>query len=114
MNNLLNQQLDELLTGSQLRGPKLQCESALRVGAATLCRAAPSEITATTVECNLEGANLDTFASLVQEIADEYGLEASVHQHNQQQAACSVRFTWPLPPADVQPEKSLLARLFGH
>jgi len=115
MNKLLNRQLDELLTNSRIPSTNLRCESALRVGAATIGRATTSEIAATTVVCDLQDADLDTFESLVQEIADEYCLEASIQQQ-QQHCAYSVRFTWPLPSVsarDVQAEKSLLARLSG-
>jgi len=117
MNKLLNQQLDEVLTGSGFRA-HLKCEGALRVGAGTLCRAAPGEITATTVVCDLQGADLDSLKSLVQEIADEYGLEASIQQ---QPGSYSVRYTCPRPtnvPGDTvqtnRANRSLLARLLGH
>lgn len=89
MNTLLNQQLDELLSKSTFG--KLKCESALRVSAATLYRAAADEITATTVVCDLEAADSDSFELLVQEIADEYGLEATIRQR--QPGSASVRFT---------------------
>ncbi len=112
MNNLLNQQLDELLTNARIPSTNLRCEGALRVGAATLYRAAPHEITATTVVCDLEGADMHTFQSLIQEIADDYGLDAGIQQ---QLGSCSVRFTCALPsvaPLQVkEPEKSILARL---
>jgi hypothetical protein len=114
MNKLLNQQLDEVLIGSGFRA-RLECEEALRVGAGTLCRAAPGEITATTVVCDLQGADLDAFESLVEEIGDEYGLEASIQQ---QVGSYSVRYTRPRltgAPIDTVPtnraNRSLLARL---
>jgi hypothetical protein len=113
MNKLLNQQLDELLTDSCVTSTDLECENALRVGAATLCGAAAGGITATTVVCNLADAAFDTFESLVQDIADDYGLEASMKW---QAGAYAVRFTLPqlAPPtiASRPAEKSLLARLF--
>jgi hypothetical protein len=93
MNKLLNQQLDELLTNSAVTSTDLECESALRVGAATLCRA-PNEITATTVVCNVADADFVIFDSLVQDITDEYGLEAIIKW---QPGGYSVRFT----PASV-------------
>jgi len=111
MNKLLNQQLDELLTTSTSQA-NLKCEGALRVGAATLCRALPTEITATTVLCLTGGADADAFRSVVQDIADEFGLDATIRQQQEQQASCSVRFTRPLLPI-VTPNAgtSLLARL---
>ncbi len=114
MNKLLNQQLAEVLTGAGFRPrSRLNCEGALRVGAGTLCRAAPGEITATTVVCDLPGADLDTFEWLVQDIADEYGLEANIQQ--QQAGSYSVRFTCPpltaVPGDTLDANKSLLARL---
>jgi hypothetical protein len=90
MNKLLHQQLDELLTNSPAISSDLECESALRVGAATLCHAAPNQITATTVVCNLKDADFGRFESLVQDVADDYGLEASIQWHA---GAYSVRFT---------------------
>ncbi len=116
MNKLLNQQLAEVLTGAGFRSQShLKCEGALRVGAGTLCRAAPGEITATTVVCDLQGADLDTFESLVQDIADEYGLEAGILQRA---GSYSVRFTCPpltvVPVDTLDANKSLLARLLGR
>jgi hypothetical protein len=97
MNKLLNQQLAEVLTGAGFRAKSgLKCEGVLRVGAGTLCRAAPGEITATTVVCDLQGAAVDTFEWLVQDIADEYGLDAGIQQ--QRTGSYSVRFTCPRPP----------------
>ena len=92
MNNLLHQQLDEVLTRSASRAA-LDCERALRVGAATLSRAPLGEITATTVVCNIADDDIDAIESLVSDIADEYGLEARVQK--QQPASYSVRFSWP-------------------
>jgi hypothetical protein len=92
MNKLLNQQLDELLTDSPFTSTHLECESALRIGAATLGRAAPGEIAATTVVCKVADAVVDTFESLVQEIVDEYGLEATIQWRH---GGYSVRFTAP-------------------
>jgi hypothetical protein len=112
MKNLLNQQLDELLANSPIPNTELQCEGALRVGAATLCRVAPNEITATTVMCDLHEGMVDVFESLVQAIADEYGLEASIHHRA---GSCSVRFTCPqraaVPIQARHADKSMLARL---
>ena len=111
MNKLLNQQLDEVLTNSSLRA-RLNCEGALRVGAGTLCRAAAGEITATTVVCDVQGADLDSLESLVEDIADEYGLEASIQQRP---GSYSVRFTCArvtaAPIDTLHANKSVLARL---
>lgn len=93
MNNLLYQQLDESLVKSDSRRRR-NAESALRVAAATMCQATSREITATTVVCDARAEDLDAFESLVAEIAEEYGLNASVRP---QPGSCSVRFTRPLP-----------------
>jgi hypothetical protein len=111
MNTLLQQQLNELLTDSSTRS-KLTCESALRVGAATLHRGRPGEITATTVVCDVAADDVEAFASLVSEIGDEYGLETRIQQRP---GSYSVRFT--CSPAEAvrvgstPGVKSALARL---
>ena len=92
MNNLLQEQLDEVLTLCASRAT-LACERALRVGAKTLYRAALGEITATTVVCNLAIDQIAALESLAAEIANEYGLEATMRQ--QQSGSWSVRFAWP-------------------
>jgi hypothetical protein len=92
MNTLLQRQLNELLTDSSTRS-KLKCESALRVAAATLCRGGPREITATTVVCDVAADDFEAFASLVTDIADEYGLETSSIRRRPN--SYSVRFTYP-------------------
>jgi hypothetical protein len=111
MNKLLTQQLDELLANSS--ATDLKCESALRIGAATLCHAAPTEITAARVMCDLADSDVSAFEVLVQKIADEYGLDACIEQ---QPSSYAVRFTWPPVPAlePIPEEKSLLARLLGR
>jgi hypothetical protein len=109
MNTLLKQQLDELLNNSSNPATDLQCKGALRVGAATLRRAAPNEITATTVVCTLADSDLSAFEWLVQDIVDEYEVVASIHE---QLGSYSVRFTRPAaPPEPVHSQKSVLARL---
>jgi hypothetical protein len=109
MNTLLNQQLDELLNNSSNPATDLQCEGALRVGAATLRRAAAGAIAATTVVCALADSDLDAFDWLVQDIADEYEVDASIHE---QSGSYSVRFTRPdVPPEPLHAQKSVLARL---
>ena len=114
MNTLLNRQLDELLT-NPTSSTQLKCEHALRVGAATLCRAGPNEITATTVVCDLAGDDVNALERVVQDIADEYGVEATIRQ---QFGSCSVHFTLPRPPATstdtLRADKSVLARLLGR
>ena len=110
MNILLKQQLDELLARCN-SDTDLQCERALRVGAATLRRAAPNEITATTVVCTLARSNLGTLEALVQDIADEYGVDASIQK---QAGSYSVRFACPqlpVPSETANGRKSVLARL---
>jgi hypothetical protein len=117
MNNLLQEQLDEVLTKSA-RGATLEYERALRIGAETLCRARVGEITATTIVCNIADDEIDAVESRVADIAEEYGLEASIRR--QQPGSYSVRFTWPETYEPVQAttqttaQKSLLARLLGR
>jgi hypothetical protein len=113
MNNLLNEQLDEVLSKSA-SGATLEYERALRVGAETLCRARVGEITATTVVCNIEDDEIDAVEWLVSDIVDEYGLEASIRR--QQPGSYSVRFTRPeaSEPVQAMAQKSFLARLFGR
>jgi hypothetical protein len=109
MNKLMHEQIYELLTNSQSRA-MLECERALRVGAATLCRGA---ITATTIVCDIAADDLDAFESLVVKIADEFDIDASIRP---QPGRCSVRFSWPEPCEAIEPAapaKSLLARLLG-
>jgi hypothetical protein len=111
MNALLQQQLYELVADPSTRS-KLTCESALRVGAATLCRGRPGEITATTVVCDVGADDVEAFALLVAEIGDEYELEASIQQ---QRGWYSVRFTCPPTSAvdvgSTPGAKLVLARL---
>ena len=111
MAKLLNQQLGEILVSAGFT-TTLKCESALRVAAATLFRAAPHEITATTIVCDLQGGDADTFEWLVQEIADEYVLQVRIRE---QPESYSVRFSRPqvplVPVRDEAAGNSMLARL---
>jgi len=111
MNTLLQQQLNELLVDSVTR-PKLACESALRVGAATLRRGRPEEISATTVLCEVAADHFEAFASLVSDIGDEYGLQTSIQPRS---GSYSVRFSCPptaaLSAGSTPGVKSVLARL---
>ena len=91
VNNLLYQQLDELLGNAPDRSG-LKFEGALRVGAGTLCRGGWGQITATTVVCDVAGDEIEAFHSLVAEIVEEYGLEASIRERAE---SYSVRFTCP-------------------
>lgn len=91
MNKLLDDQIQEVLTRSDTRA-FIECERALRVGAATLWRAAPAEVTATTVVCSVSDRHFDAVESLVGKIAEEYGFDARIQQ---QQGSLSVRFSWP-------------------
>jgi hypothetical protein len=94
MNRLLNEQIHELLTRSD--GHALaEYERALRVGAATLWRSLSGTITATTVVCDVADGNFDAVVTLVGDIADEYGVDASIQQ---QHGCCCVRFS-KLPPS---------------
>ena len=95
MNNLLCQQLDELLAKSETRRHG-KPESALRVSAAMLRRRTSSEVTATTVVCRAAGEDLEALESLVTDISEEYGLNASIRA---QSGSVSVRFTRRLPQA---------------
>jgi hypothetical protein len=111
MNTLLQQQLDQLLADAP-SPRKLPCESALRVGAATVGRGKPGEITAATVVCDVAADDVDAVASLIADIAGEYGLDASLRQHT---GTYSVRFSC-LPETAVEVAstpwvKSALARL---
>ncbi len=104
MNKLLDEQIHEILRRSNGRAFS-ERERALRVAAATLWRGLSGAITATTVVCDVADGQFDAVVTLVADIAEEYGVDASIQQ---QQGCCSVRFR-PLPPtsehgsADVQP-----------
>jgi hypothetical protein len=95
MNKLLDEQIHELLRRSNGRAfGERERARALRVAAATLWRGLSDAITATTVVCDVADGQLDAVVTLVADIAEEYGVDASVQQ---QQGCCSVRFR-PLPP----------------
>ena len=88
MENLLFREVDAVLANlTQL--PELACETALRTGAATL-RHGAGAITATTVVCDIGGAGLDALQSLVADIVEEFGLDATIRP---QAGAYVVRFT---------------------
>jgi hypothetical protein len=89
VNNLLYQQLDELLGNAPDRSD-LKFEGALRVGAATLYRADCSEITATTVVCDVGRDDIEAFRLQAAAIAEEYGFESSIRESD---GSYSVRFT---------------------
>ena len=95
MTSLLHRQLEELLSDTPNR-TGLKFENALRVGAATLCRGDWSQITATTVVCEVAPDEVEAFESLVVEIAEEYGFDASIRQNA---GSNSVRFTLPAEAA---------------
>jgi len=110
MNKMVDEQIRELLTNSQSHA-MLECERALRVGAATLCQVRSGEITATTVVCHVGDDDLDAVESLVVDIADEFGVDARVQQ---QAGFCAVRFSCQAPSEPVPPsasERSWLRRL---
>jgi hypothetical protein len=90
---------------------RLGWETAHRAAAAALSRAAPDEITATTVLGVVGADDLDTFRGLVADIADEYDVDASLQIDVGQ---FSVRFTHPVR-ATVEPApgrgESLWARI---
>ena len=71
------------------RPAELGCESALRTGAATLCNGA-GRITATTVVCEVDYAELNVLECLVADIADEFGVCASIREAS---GAYAVRFS---------------------
>jgi hypothetical protein len=70
----------------------LECESQLRIAAAMLARALPGEISATTVVGDLRADDERQFESMVAEIGDEYGLDATLRIED---GKFSVRFTVP-------------------
>ena len=98
-------------------GPRvgLGYEAQLRVAAATLSRAEPHEITATTVVGVGIGADdLDRFRKLVAEIADEFDVEATMRIRL---GSFSVRFTRPARATTASTRngsKSMFSRIFHH
>ncbi|HEX8968968.1 MAG TPA: hypothetical protein VF937_13870 [Chloroflexota bacterium] len=57
---------------------ELTCASPVRVAASLLSRAPGREMTATTVVGVLDGEDVEAFRALVNDIADEYGLDATL------------------------------------
>ena len=113
MNKLMHEQIHELLAKSESRGV-LECERALRVGAATLWQVPSGHITAMTVVCDIAEDRINALESLVADIAEEFGLDGSIKR---QPGACSVRFSWPEHSEPVRSrasEKSLLRRLLAR
>jgi hypothetical protein len=70
--------------------PRLAREGTLRVAAATLSRLGGGEDSATTVVGVLGADDIDAFRALIREIADEFGLDASIQFHV---GSYSVRFS---------------------
>ncbi len=89
----------------------LACEPQLRVAAATLSRAPADEITAATVVGILGADDLSSFARLIGELADQYGLEASTEMTV---GSFSVRFTRRVVPAPEPPSHGLASWLRRH
>jgi hypothetical protein len=108
MNELLAKQLDDVLA----EPARLSTEAQLHVAAATLARAAPDEITATTVVGVLGADDRSAFEALVHEIADELELDATIRLRV---GSFSVRFSRRVPVAATAPRpatfKGLLAGL---
>ena len=77
VNSTLPSQLQEILEESRAR-PELVNEKPLRVAASTLSRAPLEQMTATTVVGVLARDDVEAFRDLVQEIANQYGLDAQV------------------------------------
>jgi hypothetical protein len=91
INQLLTTQLDDLLAIPESR-PALKSESQLRVAAAMLSDAEPGGISATTVVGVLGLDDATAFNALVDDIVNEYDLEARVRLHV---GSFSVRFSRP-------------------
>lgn len=77
MNSRLASQLDEILNQPDPR-TELVNEKPLWVAASMLSRAPVDQMTATTVVGTLGRDDADAFCGLVQEIADEYELDARI------------------------------------
>jgi hypothetical protein len=88
MNSRLASQLQEILNEPQPH-PELLSEKPLRVAASMLGRAPVHQMTATTVVGALGREDVDAFCGLVQEIAAEYELDATITFHV---GSFSVRF----------------------
>ena len=77
MNPSLARDLEDILN-KPTPDAELANESPLRVAASMLSRAPTHEMTATTVVGILGRDNVEAFIALVHDIADEYGLDATV------------------------------------
>jgi hypothetical protein len=91
MNPALVREIEDLLQPPAARAT-LKAEKQLAVAAGMLSAASAREMTATTVVGVLGSDDVDTFRSLVADISDEYGLEATVKI---QVGSYSVRFSRP-------------------
>jgi hypothetical protein len=89
--HLLAKQLEELLR-SRPGAHELPYERALRVGAASLRRGAADEITSTTIVGSLLTNDHEDFETLVADIAEEFGLDATIRLWA---GSFSVRFCRP-------------------
>ena len=89
MNPALAHDIDEIFQQPDTRAT-LKAEGPLAVAASMLSAAAAYEMTATTVVGVLGRDDLDAFRSLVIDICDAYGLEATVKIHV---GSYSVRFS---------------------
>ena len=84
---------DRLLVHPTSRHPTdLELEASLRLAAALLSRRATRDFASTVVEGPVESHNVDRLEFLVGRIAEECGLEGSLHLHAQ---SYSVRFSLP-------------------
>jgi hypothetical protein len=89
VNSVLVDQLHELLAEHAVTNG-LASESSLRVAASMLARAPSDDVTATRVVGVLGRDDQDAFMSLVDAIADEYGIESHVRLNG---GSFSVRFS---------------------
>jgi len=117
MKQLLTNQLDQTLSEASCPNG-LSCAGPLRAAAATLSRADPDEIPATTVIGVLGADDLPAFRSLIADIGEEFGVDANIRLHV---GSFSVRFTHH--PDSVAETRSharpnwvlaWIAQLWGH
>jgi len=109
MSSVLYQDIEQTQNETQLRGD-LQCESALRVAAATLCQATSGEISATTVVCDVHESDSEMLESLVADIATECDLDAEIRQRD---GVFSVRFVRPIPECAPNARGYSVSRMLG-
>jgi hypothetical protein len=105
MHRLVANQIAEALA-EPARVDGLACERPLRVAAGTLSRAAAHEIGSTTVVGVLGADDVNAFEVLVAEIADEFGLDASIRLRI---GSFSVRFSRQAPVLFDAPRRDGLA-----